>query len=511
MSDNLFDRFASGFSDHPEQAILETETGRACSWGEADGESARIAAYLSNAGVMPGDRVSVQVEKSPENVFLYLACLRAGFVYQPLNLAYQPSELRYLIGNAEPACIVCQPEAEADMRELAADAGTKLVLTLDPAGRGSLVDESRQAVGRFATEPRAADDLAAILYSSGTTGLPKGVMLTHRNLAANAEALVDAWGFSSADRLLHALPMFHVHGLFVALHCALLSGAAMRFLTRFEARTVVRFLPECTVFMGVPTYYTRLLADPDFGRETYRSMRLFVAGSAPLLAETFVAFRERTGHAILERYGMTETGMNTSNPLNGERRMGSVGLPLPGVGVRVADRTTGAELSRGEVGELQIKGENVFKGYWRAPEKTEEEFTADGWFRTGDLGVIADDGYVSIVGRAKDLIITGGLNVYPKEVELCIDGLQGVEESAVLGVPHPDFGEAVTAFVKRRPDGPPVTGADVITHVRAELANFKVPKRVFFVDTLPRNAMGKVQKTVLRESAMAGSADRGTT
>jgi malonyl-CoA/methylmalonyl-CoA synthetase len=505
MSHNLFEMFAAVHDRHPERAILETDGGRSCSWREADEQSARMVSCLAGVGVKIGDRITVQVEKSPENVFLYLASLRGGFVYQPLNLAYRRSELEYLLGDAEPACLVCRPQDEGDMREIAAAAGTQAVLTLADTGEGSLIERSRSARSDFATVPREGDDVAAMLYSSGTTGRPKGVMLTHRNLTANAESLVAEWGFTSADRLLHALPMFHVHGLFVALHCALLSGASMRFLPRFEARTVMRYLPECTVFMGVPTYYTRLLAEPEFGAEICRSMRLFVAGSAPLLAETFTAFRRRTGHTILERYGMTETGMNTSNPLHGERRMGSVGLPLTGVSVRVADQTSGEELPRGVVGELQIKGDNVFAGYWKAPEKTAEEFTADGWFRTGDLGVIAEDGYVSIVGRAKDLIITGGLNVYPKEIELCIDDMPGVEESAVVGVPHPDFGEAVTAFVKRSRGVSTVSETDVIAHVRANLANFKVPKRVVFVDDLPRNAMGKVQKNLLREqSANAG-------
>ena len=506
MSDNLFEMFASVFAGNADTIVLDTDTGRSCTWREVQDQSAQMAACLSVAGAKPGDRITAQVGKSPENLYLYLASLRAGFVYQPLNLAYHRGELEYLLGNAEPACVVCRPQDEATMREIAAVAGTKVVLTLDDEGKGSLIEHSRSVRPDFATVPRAGDDLAAMLYSSGTTGRPKGVMLTHRNLAANAESLVTAWGFGSGDRLLHALPMFHVHGLFVALHCAVLSGASMRFLPRFDARMVMRYLPECTVFMGVPTYYTRLLGEQDFDAETCRSMRLFIAGSAPLLPETFSAFRERTGHTILERYGMTETGMNTSNPLHGERRMGSVGLPLPGVSVRVADQTSGEEMRRGAVGELQIKGENVFKGYWKAPEKTAEEFTADGWFRTGDLGVIAEDGYVSIVGRAKDLIISGGLNVYPKEVELCIDEMRGVEESAVVGVAHADLGEAVTVFVKRAPGTVTVSEADVIAHVKANLANFKVPKRVLFVDALPRNTMGKVQKNVLREQ-LANSGD----
>jgi malonyl-CoA/methylmalonyl-CoA synthetase len=411
MSDNLFEMLAARWTGTADAPVLVTERDRGWTWRALAEASARIAVHLTHLGLQPGDRVTVQVEKSPEAIALYLACLRAGLIYQPLNLAYQPSELAYLLGDAEPACVVCRPEDADTMGRLATAAGVDALLTLDASGGGSLLDAARSLPADHVTVPRDGDDVAALLYSSGTTGRPKGVMITHRNLAANARALIDAWRFTAADRLLHALPLFHAHGLFVALHCALASGAAMRFLPRFEARTVMRFLPECTVFMGVPTYYTRLLAEPDFGEATCRSMRLFVAGSAPLLPETFAAFRERTGHTILERYGMTETGMNTSNPLAGERRMGSVGLPLPGVSVRAADQATSEPLPPGAVGELQIKGDNVFKGYWKAPEKTAHEFTADGWFRSGDLGVIGEDGYVTIVGRAKDLIITGGLNV----------------------------------------------------------------------------------------------------
>jgi malonyl-CoA/methylmalonyl-CoA synthetase len=500
MSQNLYRAFEEHFPADESKALLETDDGRACTYAQFAEEAGRLARRLVDLGLSPGDRVTVQVEKSPEALFLYAACLRAGLVFQPLNLAYQAHELEYFLENAEPGCVVCRPEDEAKMRDLATRAGVRHVLTLGADGRGSLTEGAGGGDGAFETVPRSGDDLAVILYSSGTTGRPKGIMLSHRNLASNAEALVEAWGFSERDRLLHALPIFHVHGLFVATHCVLFSGASMLFLPRFDARTVIRHLPECTVFMGVPTYYTRLLAGPDFGRETCRNMRLFVAGSAPLLPETFAQFRERTGHEIVERYGMTETGMNTSNPLHGERRPGSVGRPLPGVTVRVAGED-GRILPAGEVGDLQVKGENVFRGYWRMPEKTAEDFTEDGFFKTGDVAVIGEDGYVNLVGRSKDLIITGGLNVYPKEIEEVIDAIDGVREAAVIGVSHPDFGEAVTAVVVREPGGggAEVTEADVVARVKQTLANFKVPKRVFFVDELPRNTMGKVQKNVLRE------------
>jgi malonyl-CoA/methylmalonyl-CoA synthetase len=340
--------------------------------------------------------------------------------------------------------------------------------------------------------------MAALLYSSGTTGVPKGIMLTHANLLRNTEALVEAWGFTDEDRLLHALPIFHVHGLFVAIGCVLLSGASMRWLTAYNVGEVMRYLPECTVMMGVPTYYTRLLGNRGFGEQHTKSVRLFVSGSAPLLEETFVEFEQRTGHRILERYGMTETNMNTSNPLNGERKPGTVGPPLPGVEVRIVD-DDGNELPIDEIGNLQVRGPNVFIGYWKMPDKTSEDFTEDGYFNTGDKGKIDGDGYVSIVGRAKDMVITGGLNVYPKEIELFIDDLPGVRESAVIGVPHKDFGEGVVAVVVPE-NVEAVSERDIIDACKAELANFKVPKRVVFVDELPRNSMAKVQKNVLRET-----------
>jgi malonyl-CoA/methylmalonyl-CoA synthetase len=383
------------------------------------------------------------------------------------------------------------------VQELCADAGIHHVHTLDADGFGTLSQAAANQLTTFATVEREPDDLASLLYSSGTTGRPKGVMLSHANLSSNAVTLAELWGFTAEDRLLHALPIFHVHGLFVAIGCVLMRGAAMWFLPKFDPHEIIRLLPKSTAFMGVPTFYTRLLATPGFSADTCSTVRLFVSGSAPLLAETFAEFEALTGHRILERYGMTETGMNTSNPLAGERRAGTVGLPLPGVGIRVVGDDA-APAPAGTVGQIQVRGPNVFKGYWHMPEKTAEEFTADGWFRTGDMGEFAADGYLSIVGRAKDLIISGGLNIYPKEVELCIDAMAGVKESAVFGVPNADFGEAVAAAVVLR-DGATVTPDAVIGHVKAQMANFKVPKQVHLIDDLPRNTMGKVQKNILRD------------
>jgi malonyl-CoA/methylmalonyl-CoA synthetase len=494
---NLFAHFATQFAAHPEKELLATGDDRRYTCADIDNGSARFAGFLKGLGIKPGDRISVQVEKSPEALCLYLACLRAGFVYHPLNTGYQADELRYFLGNAEPSALVCDTAGLDPAERLAQEAGVRHVLTLDADGGGTLVDDSKDAVPDGAIEAVSGDDLAALLYSSGTTGVPKGVMLSHANLLSNTRALVEAWGFTDRDRLLHALPVFHVHGLFVAIGCALLSGASMRWLTKFNAGDAIRFLPECTVMMGVPTYYTRLLADPAFTAEVSANMRLFVSGSAPLLEETFVEFEARTGHRILERYGMTETNMNTSNPLDGVRKPGTVGPPLPGVEVRIVG-DDGGVLPAGEIGNLQVRGPNVFRGYWRMPDKTAEDFTADGFFNTGDKGSIDGDGYVSIVGRSKDLVISGGLNVYPKEVELVIDRIAGVRESAVIGVPHADFGEAVVAVVVPQPGA--TLGEDaVIAAAREKLASFKLPKRVVFADALPRNTMAKVQKNLLRE------------
>lgn len=496
MSDNIYALFESRFPADRSRDFIEIPDGPRYSYADLEATSARYARLLANLGVVKGDRVAAQVEKSPEALFLYLACMRAGAIYLPLNTAYKSAELDYFLRDAEPAVVVCRPEAEDGVAALARAAGVGHVLTLDQGGAGSLPERSAALDPAFATVLAEADDIAAILYTSGTTGRSKGAMLSHANLSSNALTLHQSWGFTPDDVLLHALPVYHTHGLFVATNCVLLNGTGMLFLPRFDAATVMGLLPRATVFMGVPTYYTRLLAEPGFGAEACRDMRLFVAGSAPLLAETFTAFAARTGHTVLERYGMTEAGMITSNPLRGQRVAGKVGPPLPGVEARVADEG-GRILATGEVGVLEIRGPNLFKGYWRMPEKTAEEFRPDGFFITGDMATIDDGGYVAIVGRTKDLIISGGLNIYPKEVELRIDGIEGVVESAVFGLPHPDFGEAVAAVVKASDDS---TAEDaIIATLKEELAAFKVPKRVFFVDELPRNPMGKVQKALLRE------------
>jgi malonyl-CoA/methylmalonyl-CoA synthetase len=493
MNANLYALFASHFPAGKEMPCMVVPGGPVIHYDELDALSARIAHALVAAGCQPGDRIAVQADKHWQVLPLYLAALRAGLVYLPLNTGYQKSELAYFFGDAEPRVVVCRPEMLGVIATIAKDS---TVLTLDANG-GELGDRARDQPDVFDVVSRAPDDLAAILYTSGTTGRAKGAMLTHRNLASNALALVDAWGFTRGDVLLHALPVYHVHGLFVAVHCALLSGSRMLWLSKFDAHEVTSLLPKATVMMGVPTFYTRLLTEPAFGRDAVRNIRLFVSGSAPLLPETFREFEERTGHRILERYGMSETGMNTSNPLRGPRIAGTVGPPLPGVDIRIV----GADSERcapGDIGSIEVRGPNVFHGYWRMPEKTREEFTSDGYFRTGDMGTWTPEGHVAIVGRAKDLIITGGLNVYPKEIEERIDALEGVVESAVIGLPDTDFGEAVTAVVVAR-SGHSLTEAAIIGALKGEIASFKVPKRVFFVADLPRNAMGKVQKRTLRE------------
>ena len=488
----IHDRLASASSD----PVLIIPGGPSLTGAQILERTARYAAFLSALGVQKGDRVAVQVAKSPEALMLYLACLRMGFVFMPMNTAYLDDEVDFLLGDAEPAAFIHRPETEAASREIAQRRGVRHVFSLGAEGEGSFVDGAAESVAEAGMADCADDDLAAMLYTSGTTGKPKGAMLTQRNLASNALALVEAWRFTAEDVLLHALPIFHTHGLFVASHCALLSGARMLWLSGFEREQVVALLSEATVFMGVPTYYTRLLSGDDFTRERCRGMRLFVSGSAPLLAETHREFEARTGHVILERYGMTETGMNTGNPYEGPRIPGSVGKPYKDISVRVVGED-GGEVPVGAVGEIQVKGPNVMKGYWRQPEKTAAEFTADGYFKTGDVGKLDESGYLAIVGRAKDMIISGGFNVYPKEIEALIDELPGVVESAVVGVPHPDFGEVGVAVVKAIR---PIDEAEIVALLKARLANYKVPKRVFFTGELPRNAMGKVQKNLLRES-----------
>lgn len=493
---NLYAHFQKHFPSDRNSLLLSTAEGRTVSYGEAEQASARIANSLLKLGAKPGDRVTVQVTKSVENLYLYLACLRAGLVYHPLNTAYTAAELEYFLGNAEPSIVICDTGAVATMESVAPSNSLNAILTLDADGSGSLMTLAAGETAEADIAPRVGSDMAALLYSSGTTGKPKGIMLSHDNLRINAETLVQAWGFSSADHLLHMLPIYHVHGLFVALSCVLMSGASMAWHSGFSDQAAVAALPNCTVMMGVPTYYTRLLNNTNFGAESCTNMRLFTSGSAPLLIETFIEFEKRTGHRILERYGMTETGMNTSNPLIGERRAGTVGPALPGVTLRVVD-DNGEILAKGDIGNIQVQGPNVFSGYWRMPEKNAQDFTTDGFFNTGDKGMIDAEGYLTIVGRAKDLIICGGLNVYPKEVELVIDDMPGVLESAVIGVAHADFGEVVVAVIVANGKAP--SAADVIAHCKTKLANFKVPKRVELVASLPRNAMGKVQKNILRE------------
>ncbi|MBH5385465.1 malonate--CoA ligase [Bradyrhizobium diversitatis] len=494
---NLFSRLFDGLDD-PKRLAIETHDGVHISYGDLIARAGQMANVLVARGVKPGDRVAVQVEKSVANIVLYLGTVRAGAVYLPLNTAYTLNELDYFIGDAEPALVVCDPSKAEGLAPIAAKVKAK-VETLGPDGKGSLTEAADKASGEFATVARENDDLAAILYTSGTTGRSKGAMLTHDNLASNSLSLVDYWRFTDKDVLIHALPIYHTHGLFVATNVTLFARASMIFLPKLDPDLIIKLMARATVLMGVPTFYTRLLQNPALSRETTKHMRLFVSGSAPLLADTHREWSARTGHAVLERYGMTETNMNTSNPYDGERVPGAVGFPLPGVSVRVTDPETGKELPREEIGMIEVKGPNVFKGYWRMPEKTKAEFRPDGFFITGDLGKIDGKGYVHILGRGKDLVISGGFNVYPKEIESEIDAMPGVVESAVIGVPHADFGEGVTAVLVCN-KGADVSEASVLKALDGRLAKFKMPKRVFVVDELPRNTMGKVQKNVLRDA-----------
>jgi malonyl-CoA/methylmalonyl-CoA synthetase len=509
-NENFYALVEQRFPGDLDSTCIETGDGTFYSWRDLHRASGRIANWLASLRLPAGARVAVQVEKSTECLMLYLATLRAGLVYLPLNTAYQRGELEYFLKDAEPSVVVCTPERHDELRKLAHAAGCPHVRTLGEQREGTLLPDAAPFADDFATVRRSAGDLAAILYTSGTTGRSKGAMLSHGNLASNALTLDEYWGFKAErdagrrDVLLHALPLFHVHGLFVASHAALLAGAKTILLQKFDLAAALKHLPRSTVFMGVPTYYTRLLSEPKFGREHCASMRLFISGSAPLLAETHKQFQDRTGQVILERYGMSETVMLVSNPYfaeRGARIAGTVGEPLPGVGVRVL-RDDGAPCKPGEIGNVQVRGPNVFSGYWRMPEKTREEFTDDGWFRTGDVGHFGGSGipdhYLTLVGRSKDLIISGGYNVYPKEIEGYIDEMPGVVESAVIGLPHPDFGEAVAAVVVSRKPASFDTAA-VLAALKERIANYKVPKRVFVVEDLPRNAMGKVQKNVLRE------------
>jgi malonyl-CoA/methylmalonyl-CoA synthetase len=501
MNANLYTLFRSRFPHDLDDCWLETDDAKYYSWRDLERGTAKIANLFTSLQLPPGSRIAAQVEKSPEALMLYLATVRAGFVYLPLNTAYRASEMEYFIGNATPAVVVCSPKNFGWITQIAFRAGTRHVFTLDEPhqGRnsGTLLSRAVHHADHFDTVHREPDDLAAILYTSGTTGRSKGAMLSHDNLASNIRVLQDAWQWQPGDVLLHALPLFHIHGLFVAAHGALMNGSKTIFLSKFDSASVMRHMSRATVFMGVPTYYVRLLSDPALDHDVCKNIRLFVSGSAPLLTETFETFIEKTGHTILERYGMSETAMLTSNPYQGPRKAGTVGPALPGVSVRVMNQEAQV-CGTDEIGDIQVRGPNIFKGYWQMPEKTAEEFTEDGYFKTGDVGRVDADGYVSIVGRSKDLIISGGYNVYPKEIESVIDEMSGVLESAVIGVPHADFGEAVVAVVVMR-DGATLSEAALIDTLKTRIANFKVPKRVHFVAELPRNTMGKVQKNVLRE------------
>jgi malonyl-CoA/methylmalonyl-CoA synthetase len=500
MTNHLFDAMLAGrLTD--ERPFLKLADGRIWSYAEILALTGRMANALRDLGARRDDRVAVLVEKSPEALALYFACLRAGIVFIPLNTAFTRTELDYYIDDAEPAVVVCDARRRDDLAAVAERRGAVLV-TLNGDGGGELAERAEGAPADFDTTPRAAGDLAATLYTSGTTGRSKGAMLSHANLLSNAEALAAAWRFTENDVLLHGLPIFHTHGLFVATNVMAMVGGSMIFMAKFDAAEMIRLLPGATVMMGVPTYYTRLLARDDLTREAVAHMRLFISGSAPLLAETQAAFEARTGHRILERYGMTETNMITSNPYDGERRPGSVGFPLPGVEVKIADRESGAAMPRGEIGIIEVRGPNVFSGYWRMPEMTAKELRANGFFITSDLGLIDAEGYVHIVGRAKDLIITGGYNVYPKEVEAEIDTIDGVVESAVFGVPHPDFGEGVVVAVVLA-TGAALSEEQVVDALDGRLARFKQPKRVLFVEQLPRNVNGKVRKNILRDNNAA--------
>ena len=487
VNDNVYSLFETRFCAHGHAPCLRLPGRDDWRYADLDTQASRAAGALVDLGVRPGDRVVTQTEKTPEALALYLGCLKLGAIYVPLNTAYTAAELEYFLSDAKPALLVCDPaeQVESDVP----------IETLDASGRGTFADRMDVAQVLESTVSRTLDDIAAIVYTSGTTGRPKGAMLTHGNLKSNARTLCEAWGWRSDDVLLHALPIFHVHGLFVALHCVFVGGGSMVFLPRFDADSVIEQLPRSTVMMGVPTFYTRLLARDALTRDVCQGMRLFISGSAPLAAQTFAAFEARTGHRILERYGMSETLMSTSNPLVGERIGGTVGFALPGVEARIAD--DGGVLGEGEIGGIEVRGPNVFRGYWEMPDKTAEEFRSDGFFQTGDLGVMDGEGRISIVGRAKDLIISGGYNVYPKEVETLMDDMPEVSESAVIGVPHPDFGEGVVAVVV--PRDRPVDVVMVERALKDRLARFKQPKRVVCVEDLPRNVMGKVQKNALRE------------
>lgn len=492
-SENFFSSLKAAFV--AERPFLTLNDGRSISYGEIDSMSARYAGALQSLGLRKGDRMVVQVEKSPENVALYLGALRLGVIYVPLNTAYTAEEISYFVGDVRPQLFICSPISEAAVKALAAKKHCDHVLTLGTKRDGTLALLAANAAPYAQIAACSCDDVAVILYTSGTTGRSKGAMITHGNLDSNARSLNALWGFSNEDVLIHALPIFHIHGLMVALHTAILSSCEILFHDKYDPKIIIRDMNRASVLMGVPTFYTRLLAEPEFTASVAAGMRLFISGSAPLTTETFAAFESRTGQRILERYGMSEAGMIASNPLGGERMAGTVGFALPGVAIRISGENE-AVLPPHTPGEVEVKGPNIFKGYWEMPDKTAEAFTADGWFRTGDIGALDETGRLTLVGREKDLIIAGGFNIYPVEIEQVLDAIDGVAESAVIAAPHPDMGEGVVALLvaQSAPVAQPLIEAAV-----ASLARFKQPRRYYWIDGLPRNAMGKVQKQVLRE------------
>lgn len=491
---NLYLTYKEGFPKDLDSTFIENTDGSKISYGELEEESTKYANGLSELGLQPGDRVSVQLNKSHEVVFIYLACLRANLIFHPINTAYKENELSFLLNDAKPSVFICEKEIYENISFLNLEESISHIFTLNPADHESI--QSIKKEGDHEIVDCSPDHTAALLYSSGTTGQPKGIMLTHGNIGSNAKALKDAWGFHNDDILLHSLPIYHVHGLFVALGCVFLSGSKIIWTESFDADQAIELLPRCTVMMGVPTYYTRLVASKDLDKSCVSNMRLFISGSAPLLEDTFIQFYKKTNHHILERYGMTETNIICSNPVDGRRKPETVGMPLKDINLRIVDDSVNA-LEIGEIGHIQVRGPNVFNSYWNLPKKTKEDFTSDNYFNTGDKGFIDKDGYLSIVGRTKDMIISGGLNVYPKEVESLIDGYEEVEESAVIGLADKDLGESVTAIVVLNTNFY-LSEDDIIFRLKKDIAGFKVPKKVIFVDDLPRNAMGKVQKNILR-------------
>ncbi|RZP02198.1 MAG: malonyl-CoA synthase [Gammaproteobacteria bacterium] len=493
---NLYLTYREGFPQDLKSPFLEYPDGSLITYEELEEQSSQYANGFSDLGLQPGDRVSVQVDKSPEVIFIYLACLRSNLIFHPLNTAYKESELSFFLDDAKPSVFICQKEIYENISSLGLKKEPQHVFTLLPLEGESIQSIKRK--GDHEIVDCSEEHTAALLYSSGTTGKPKGIMLTHGNIGSNALALKEAWNFTQEDCLLHALPIYHVHGLFVALGCVFLSGSRVLWMNAFDADEVLKILPKCSVMMGVPTYYTRLLSNPKLNNDTTANIRVFISGSAPLLEDTFNEFRSKTGHYILERYGMTETNIICSNPIAGKRKPGTVGLPLEGQSLRIVDDSLN-NLDKDEIGNIQVKGPNVFNGYWNLPEKTKEDFSSDNFFNTGDKGFIDQDGYLTIVGRSKDMIISGGLNVYPKEIESLIDDLDGVGESAVIGLKDNDLGEKVVAVVVRQ-DKSEITEDELITTLKQDIAGFKVPKQVIFIDELPRNAMGKVQKNVLRDN-----------